>query len=37
MSRDGDFLILGGRRFHSVGAAIEKERSPRVLEDLKEG
>ena len=34
ISRDDAFRIVGGRIFHSVGAAMEKDRSPRVLDDL---
>ena len=31
---EGAFRMLGGRRFHSTGAAKVNARSPRVLEDL---
>ena len=37
ISSDGELRMLAGSRFHSVGAAIVKDRSPRVVDDLNAG
>ena len=37
ISGDVTFRIVGGRIFHSVGTAMEKDRSPRVLNDFVAG
>ena len=36
-SNDGELQMLAGSRFHSVGAAIVKDRSLRVVDDLNPG